>query len=77
VAFDLGAIPEWLAAGESGELAPGDPPTPDGFAEAIVRALEDPARYSRLCRGAWERAQRFTIEDHIQTLLHVLMAAAA
>ncbi len=76
VAFGVGGIPEWLAPGQSGELAPADPPTPEGFAGAIVRALGDPAHYARLCRGAWERVQHYTMERHVQELLPVLSAAA-
>ena len=41
VAFAVGGIPDWLAAGESGELAPGDPPKAEGLAAALVR---DPGR---------------------------------
>lgn len=77
VAFAVGGIPEWLAPGQSGELAPADPPTPHGLADAIARALGDPAHYARLCRGAWERVQRYTMERHVQELLPVLSAAAA
>jgi glycosyltransferase involved in cell wall biosynthesis len=77
VAFAMGAIPEWLASGQSGELAPADPPTSEGLATAIVRALGDPAHYARLCRGAWERVQHVTIERHVQELLRVLAEAVA
>jgi glycosyltransferase involved in cell wall biosynthesis len=75
VAFAAGGIPEWLGAGESGELASANPPTASGLADAIVRALQDPAHYAGLCRGAWERARRHTVEAHVTALLSVLDAA--
>jgi glycosyltransferase involved in cell wall biosynthesis len=76
VAFAVGGIPEWLVAGASGELAPADPPTAGGLAQAIVRAARDPAHHARLRRGAWEQAARFTMESHLRELLPVLAAAA-
>jgi len=76
VAFAVGGIPEWLEAGQSGELAPADPPTPEGLASAIARALQDPLHYARLRRGAWEQGRRFTIDRHVNELLAVLSAAA-
>lgn len=76
VAFAVGGIPEWLVAGESGELAPADPPSANGLAQAIVRSARDPAHHARLRRGAWEQAARFTMESHLRELLPVLAAAA-
>lgn len=37
-AFRSGAAPEWLTDGVNGSLAPADPPTADGLAQAIRRA---------------------------------------
>src|SRR6202034_271377 len=65
VGFAVGGIPDWLIPGQTGELAPADPPTVEGLAEAIVRALEDPAHYQKLCSGAWEMAKRFSLERHL------------
>ena len=76
VAYAVGGIPDWLAAGQSGELAPGDPPTVDGLAEAIVRALADRNHYFDLCRGAWEMANRFTLAAHMSNLVPILQDAA-
>lgn len=76
VAFAAGGIPEWLAPGESGELAPGNPPTAAGLAAAIVRALRDPEHYAQLRRGAWVRAGHYTMERHADDLLAVLARAA-
>ena len=55
-AFDVGGVRDWVRPGESGELAPGNPPTADGLVQAIVRALADPAHLNRLRVGAWEVA---------------------
>jgi glycosyltransferase involved in cell wall biosynthesis len=76
VAFAVGGIPDWLIAGESGELAPGDPPTVDGLADAVVRALADVQHLSRLRRGAWEMSRRFTLKAHLDILEPVLARAA-
>ena len=73
--YALGGIPEWLKPGLSGEAAPGDPPTVEGLAEAIVRALGDPEHYARLCRGAWETASGFTLHAHLAKLEPILRAA--
>lgn len=75
VAYQLGGIADWLMPGTSGELAPGDPPTVDGLAEAIVRALRDPARHAALRRGAWETARRFTMDAHMRLLEPLLVRA--
>ncbi len=76
VAYAVGGIPDWLLAGESGELSPGDPPTVDGLADAIVRALGDTAHYNRLCSGAWNLARRFTLENHLAVLEPILYQQA-
>jgi len=52
VAFASGGIPQWLIDGVNGCLAPGDKPTPSGFASAVVRALSDEASYLGLRQGA-------------------------
>lgn len=39
-AFRSGAAPEWLTDGVNGALAPADPPTADGLAQAIRRAAD-------------------------------------
>ncbi len=73
--YAVGGIPDWLIAGETGELAPGDPPTVQGLADAIFRALVDPDHYMRLRRGAWEMSRRFTLEKHLAQLEPILEAA--
>jgi glycosyltransferase involved in cell wall biosynthesis len=66
--YAVGGIPDWLEPGISGELAPGDPPTVEGLASAIVRALCDPAHYNRLRVGAWTTAKKFTLQAHLEKL---------
>jgi glycosyltransferase involved in cell wall biosynthesis len=68
VGYASGGIPDWLVGGESGELAPCDPPTVDGLSEAIVRAFASPEHHAELCLGAWKLAQRFTLENHFAQL---------
>jgi glycosyltransferase involved in cell wall biosynthesis len=72
VGFAVGGIPDWLIPGQSGELASGDPPTVQGLADAMVRALADATHYRRLCVGAWEVAQQFSIERHMVELERIL-----
>jgi len=68
VGYAVGGIPDWLIPGETGELAPGDPPTVDGLADAIVRALRTPEHHARLRKGARQKALRFTLDAHLATL---------
>jgi glycosyltransferase involved in cell wall biosynthesis len=76
-AFAVGGIPEWLGDGVSGHLAPADPPTPEGLAQAIIRCLEDPRHYTALCAGARQMAARFTMERHLPELLAALERVVA
>jgi glycosyltransferase involved in cell wall biosynthesis len=75
VAFAVGGIPDWLEAGRSGELAPGDPPTAAGLAEALVRALRDADHLNALRRGAWRKAGEFSPERHVARLEEILERA--
>ncbi len=74
VAFAVGGITDWLIPGHSGELAPGDPPTVEGLAAAMVRALADPDHYQKLRLGAWEMAKQFSLESHLTQLERILGA---
>jgi glycosyltransferase involved in cell wall biosynthesis len=76
VAFDVGGMPDWLRPGESGELAPGDPPTVAGLADALTRALGDTGHLQRLREGAWRAAGAFTLDRHINGLEAILEEAA-
>ena len=74
VAFAVGGIPEWLHDGENGVLAPGDPPTAGGLAQAIRRATDDPAVYTALRTGAFRSAKDAAgrAEKHFAALETVL-----
>lgn len=74
--FASGGITDWLVSGQTGELAPTDPPSEQGLADAIVRALSDPDHYQRLSRGALELSRRFTLAGHVADLEVVLNANA-
>lgn len=75
-AFAVGGISDWLVDGVNGYLAPGDPPTPAGLTEAIVRCLRDPDVYASLREGAVQMARRFDTDAHLGPLTQVLEAAA-
>jgi len=75
IAYQVGGIRDWLIPGESGELAPADPPSVEGLRDAILRALADQIHFSRLCRGAWENSKRFSMEAHLARLEPLLAAA--
>ncbi len=72
VAYALGGIPDWLVPGLNGELAPGDPPTIAGLADAISAALNDADYYARLRRGAWEYSRQFRMDQHLDQLETIL-----
>lgn len=72
VAYASGGIPEWLTPGVSGELAPSNPPTVWGLADALVRALADREHHARLSRGAWEMAQGHLAATHVAKIDQVL-----
>lgn len=75
--FAVGGIPQWLQDGVNGHLAPANPPTSAGLAQAIVRCLQDSTHYAGLCEGAHKMALRFTMERHLPELLEVLRRTAA
>lgn len=70
-AFAVGGIPTWLSDGVNGHLAPGDPPTAGGLAEAVAKCLRDPREHARLRRGAVEKARHFNLESHLRALKEV------
>jgi glycosyltransferase involved in cell wall biosynthesis len=75
-AFDVGGISEWLVDGVNGVLAPGNPPTAQGLADAIVRCVHDPAVHKRLRAGALELSQRFDTRLHVQSLIEIFRQVA-
>jgi glycosyltransferase involved in cell wall biosynthesis len=70
-AFAVGGIPNWLVDGFNGHVAPGEPPTADGLAEAVAKCLRDSETHARLSRGAEEMARRFDMQNHISALIKV------
>jgi glycosyltransferase involved in cell wall biosynthesis len=68
VAFDVGGIRAWLTPEVNGRLAPGDPPTVEGLAEALAGVLNDPAKHALLAEGARTQAVRFDAERHLEAL---------
>jgi glycosyltransferase involved in cell wall biosynthesis len=74
-AFAVGGIPDWLVDGVNGHLAPADPPTAAGLAQAIVRSLRDPAEHASLRAGAARLARRFSRDAHLQALTRIFAEA--
>jgi glycosyltransferase involved in cell wall biosynthesis len=72
VGYAVGGILDWLIPGQTGEVAPGDPPTVDGLSAAIARALADPGHYRELCRGARLFSRHFNIEPHLTKLEQIM-----
>jgi glycosyltransferase involved in cell wall biosynthesis len=68
-AFDVGGISDWLTDGVNGHLAGGDPPTPAGLAQAIVKCLPEAGRLGLLRRNAAVLSMRFRADRHITELL--------
>jgi len=75
VGYRVGGIPDWLIDGQTGELAPGDPPNIDGLAQAIGRALGNDAHYRQLCQGARLSSRKFNVAAHLEILEDVLIQA--
>jgi glycosyltransferase involved in cell wall biosynthesis len=76
-AFDVGGISQWLEDGVTGHLAPADPPTPAGLADAISKCLAGTDHHNALRTGARKMADRFTMERHLPPLLESLERIAA
>jgi glycosyltransferase involved in cell wall biosynthesis len=70
-AFAVGGIREWLQDGVNGYLAPGDPPTVKGLAEAIIRCLRSEETYGHLQSGTVRLAGRFNVDSHLTNLMGV------
>lgn len=74
VAYATGGIPEWLVEGENGCLAPANPPTVSGLAEAIVRCARRLAA-GELLRGRPGRTVRSS-REHAALIVDILRTAA-
>jgi glycosyltransferase involved in cell wall biosynthesis len=76
-AFAVGGIPDWLRDGVNGHVAPGDPPTAEGLADAITRSLVSADHHMRLCAGALAQAAELNPERHIPRVVGILAQAVA
>lgn len=76
-AFAVGGVPDWLTDGVNGCLAPGDPPTSAGLADAIIRCLRDPTTLAHLRCGAIKVAEQFGIKNHLAALMKVFEHVAS
>jgi glycosyltransferase involved in cell wall biosynthesis len=68
-AFAVGGIEEWLIPGVSGALAPGNPPTASGLAQAICEVIADPDHLASLSLAAIASVGRFDLNTHVDRLL--------
>jgi glycosyltransferase involved in cell wall biosynthesis len=76
VAYATGGIPEWLVDGVNGCLAPGDPPTVGGLADALVRCLTDRPRHRAMRRAAVLAGHSRPDDLHMGAVLDVLERVA-
>jgi glycosyltransferase involved in cell wall biosynthesis len=76
VGFGVGGTADWLIPGVSGEVACLEGGA-GSLSSAVVRALESPARWLKLRRGAQDVASRFTLEAHLDSLVKVLDLAVS
>jgi glycosyltransferase involved in cell wall biosynthesis len=76
VGFRMGGVPQWLKEGVSGHLAEWRSNPVEELSEALRRALQDPAHYVRLRRGARLQAENFTARAHADSLLPLLTKVA-
>jgi glycosyltransferase involved in cell wall biosynthesis len=70
-AFDVGGIRDWLVDGETGAIAPGDPPTSGGLAAAITACLRDESRLARFRAAARALAAKRSPGEHAAGLLRI------
>ena len=76
-AFAVGGIVEWLVDGANGALAPSNPPTAEGLAEAIARCLAGGERYRALRDGSRKAYRDFANRNAADEVLGVLARVAA
>jgi glycosyltransferase involved in cell wall biosynthesis len=77
VAFATGGIPEWLTDGVNGCLAPGDRPSADGLADALIRCLRSLGSSDALRHGALASVKDEEDNRHVDALLQILNDAAS
>ena len=76
VAYATGGIPEWLTDGVNGCLAPGDPPSVDGLADALVRCLSDRVQHRAMRRAAIIAGHSRPDDLHLNAVVEVLERVA-
>jgi glycosyltransferase involved in cell wall biosynthesis len=74
VATDMGGISDWCISGETGELVPSNPISPNEIAKRIIKILSDPAYWHHLRIGAWKFARMCSIDDHVSSLVSHIMS---
>jgi|GEM_PF-308346 len=70
-AYDVGGISEWLKEGVNGHLASGNPPTPEGLGDAVIKCLADSDHYAHLRSGALQMTRLFDLQSHVAALEEV------
>lgn len=75
-AFAVGGITDWLMSGRNGFLAPGNPPTVGGLADAITACLRDAKTHARLREGAAHASPGFAFDAHVELLLRAFADVA-
>jgi glycosyltransferase involved in cell wall biosynthesis len=75
-AFAVGGVSDWLTSGRNGFLAPGNPPTVRGLADAIAACLRDERTHARLREGAGRSSADFAFEAHVDLLLRAFADVA-
>ena len=74
VAFDVGAVREWLTDGVNGRLVPADPPSPVPLARAIAEGVHSRWRGRSLPAVSWDLA---TPAEHADQLVNLVRRLAA
>jgi glycosyltransferase involved in cell wall biosynthesis len=70
-AFDVGGIRDWLIDGQTGALAPGDPPTAAGLAAAIASCVRDESHRAALGAASSAAAAKRSPGEHAAGLVRV------
>lgn len=74
IGSNVGGIPDWLADGETGLLVP--PADAHALANAIGRLMSDPDEIARMGQRAWQAAESFLPDAHIDRFLELAGLAA-
>ena len=75
-AFDVGGVREWLAPGVNGALAPADPPTAEGFAQALERTLALRQRWESTREQRTALLAAFNSQKHFDRMEEILARCA-